>query len=73
MAEFNGLSQKQKMLGAALYAHRVKRENIVTIMMVLDTEDQVDDMTWFIGQNPHATDEQLVAVAYQLKKESESK
>ncbi len=71
MDEQYQLSDKQKILGMALYAHHVQRQNIVSIMMVLETEEQIDDMTWFIGQNPDATDEQLVAVAYQLVKESQ--
>lgn len=64
------LSQKQKMLGTALYLHKVKKENALTIMMVLDTEEQVDDMNWYLSEHPQASDEELVAVAYQLVKEA---
>lgn len=64
------LSQKQKMLAAALYARRVSRENSLAIMMALENDEQVDDMTWFMGQNSDATQEQLVAVAYQIVKDA---
>ncbi len=64
------LSQKQKALGFALYAKRVSREGMATIMMVLEDDEQVDDMTWYIGQNPSATEEELIAVAYQIVKEA---
>lgn len=64
------ISQKQKMLGAALYARRVSRENAVAILMALEDDDQVDDMTWYMGQNPQDTQEQLVAVAYQIAKDA---
>lgn len=64
------LTEKQKMLGAALYAHHAKRDTAITVMMVLEDDDQVEDMLWFISQNPMATDGQLVAVAYQLVKDA---
>ncbi len=64
------LSQKQKMLAAALYARHVSKENAVAILMVLENDDQVDDLTWFMGQNPEATQQQLVAVAYQIVKDA---
>lgn len=64
------LSQKQKMLGAALFARNVSREAMISIMMVLENDDQVDDMTWFMGQNPEADENQLVAVAYQIVKDA---
>lgn len=70
MDEQYQLSQKQKMLGAALVARGVSRENTLTIMMVLENDEQVDDMTWFMGQNPEATQQQLVAVAYQIVKDA---
>ncbi|MCM1546112.1 MAG: hypothetical protein NC033_03645 [Clostridiales bacterium] len=64
------LSQKQKALGFALYAKKVTRQTMATIMMVLENDGQIDDMTWYIGQNPNATEEQLIAVAYQIVKEA---
>ncbi|MGN0812001.1 MAG: hypothetical protein ACI4MQ_00625 [Candidatus Coproplasma sp.] len=64
------LSQKQKMLGAALFTRQVSKEAMVSIMMVLENDDQVDDMTWFMGQNPNADENQLVAVAYQIVKDA---
>ncbi len=64
------LSQKQRMLAAALFARHVSKENAVTIMMVLENDEQIDDLTWFMGQNPEATQEQLVAVAYQIVKDA---
>ncbi len=74
MAEKNyELSQKQKALGFALYAHRVSKQSMATIMMVLEDDAQIDDMTWYIGQNPAASEEQLVAVAYQIVKEAHEK
>ncbi|MCI8369135.1 MAG: hypothetical protein HFJ81_05845 [Clostridia bacterium] len=70
MSEEYVLSEKQHILGMALYAHHVKRESIVTIMMALENDEQIDDMTWYIGKNPKATDEELIAVAYQIVKEA---
>lgn len=64
------LSEKQRMLGMSLYARNAKKENIAAIMMVLEGDEQVDDMTWYIGQNPQASEEELVAVAYQIAKEA---
>ena len=64
------LSDKQKMLGMALFARGVDRENIAAIMMVLENDEQIDDMTWYMGQNPQADARQLVAVAYQIVKEA---
>jgi hypothetical protein len=64
------LTQKQKMLGSALFMHNVRKETAVYIMMVLEKEDDIDDMTWYLGQNPKASDEELIAVANQLVKES---
>lgn len=64
------LSQKQKALGFALYAKRVSKQTMATVMMVLEDDEQVDDMTWYIGQNPNATEEELIAVAYQIVKEA---
>lgn len=64
------LTQKQKMLGAALYMHHVRKETAVYIMMLLEKEDDMDDLTWYMGQHPTASDEELMAVANQLVKES---
>lgn len=64
------LSQKQKALGFALYAKRVSKQGMASIMMVLEDDGQIDDMTWYIGQNPQATEEELIAVAYQIVKEA---
>lgn len=64
------LSQKQKALGFALYARSASKQTIATIMVVLENDEQVDDMTWYIGQNPQATEEELIAVAYQIVKEA---
>lgn len=67
------LSQKQKALGFALYAKQVSKQTMATVMMVLEDDEQIDDMTWYIGQNPDATEEQLIAVAYQIVKEAHGK
>lgn len=64
------LSAKQKMLGAALFARQCARQTIVAVMMALDTDDQIDDMTWYMGEHPNAGDDELISVAYQLAKES---
>ncbi|MDE6691538.1 MAG: hypothetical protein K2K04_06155 [Clostridia bacterium] len=64
------LSQKQKALGFALYAKNVSKQTMATVMMVLENDEQIDDMTWYIGQNPDATEEELIAVAYQIVKEA---
>jgi hypothetical protein len=63
------LSEKQKMLGAALFARHISKEATVYIMMLLDEEEDIDDLTWYMGQNPSATEKQLMAVASQLVKE----
>ena len=64
------LSLKQKMLGAALFARHVSKDAMLSIIMVLENDEQVDDMTWFMGQNPDADENQLVAVAYQIVKDA---
>lgn len=71
MSEKYQLSDKQKMLGVALYTRHVKKENVLSIMMLLENEDQIDDFTWYMGQNPTAMDEELVSVAYQIVKDSQ--
>lgn len=63
------LTEKQKMLGVALYMHHVRKETAAYIMMLLDEEDDIDDMNWYIGQHKQASDEELIAVALQLDKE----
>lgn len=63
------LSQKQTMLAFALKARGVKRENCFNILMALDDDEQVDDLTWYMGENPNASEEELVAVAYQIVKD----
>ena len=65
------LSEKQKMLGGALFARHVKKENALAIMMVLENDDQIDDFTWYMGEHPTAMDEELVSVAYQIVKDSQ--
>ncbi|MGN0814159.1 MAG: hypothetical protein ACI4MH_02885 [Candidatus Coproplasma sp.] len=67
------LNDKQKMLGFALKQRGVGREAMLNILYLLDTDDELEDMSWFMGQNPNATEEQLVAVAFQLDKESREK
>jgi hypothetical protein len=64
------LSQKHKMLAAALYMHKAKRETAICIMMLLDRDEDIDDMTWYMNEHPNATDDELIAVARQLDKES---
>ena len=67
------LSEKQRILGMSLYARRAAKQTIAAIMMVLEDDEQIDDMTWYIGQNPQASEEELVAVAYQIVKEAHEK
>lgn len=64
------LSERQKMLGIALFARKVSRAVMTQIMMVLETDDQIDDMTWYMSENPKADEKELVAVAYQIVKEA---
>lgn len=64
------LTVKQKMLGAALYARHSSRQTAVTILMVLENDDQIDDLTWYMGEHPQASDDELIAVAYQLVKDA---
>lgn len=58
------------MLGMALYARGVDKANMAAILMVLQNDEQVDDLTWYMSQNPKADARQLVAVAYQIVKEA---
>lgn len=67
------LTQKQKMLAVALFTRKIRKENTAAILMVLNTDDEIDDLTWYMGQHPQAMDEELVAVAYQLAKEARGK
>lgn len=66
------LSQKAKMLGAALFARNCAKQTIVTIMMALEDDDQIDDMTWYMGEHPKAGDDELISVAYQIVKDANS-
>lgn len=70
MANEYELSQKQKMLGMALFARHVSREKAAAILMVLEDDSQVDDLSWYMGQNPEASEDELLSVAYQLVKEA---
>ncbi len=67
------LSNKAKMLGFALHSRGVSKENVFMILMTLGLDDEFDDMMWFMNENPNAPQEQLVAVALQLDKESREK
>ena len=67
------LTEKEKMLGFALYARGVRRDVVVEILMLLTLEDELDDMAWFLGENPKADDAMLLKVALQLDKESREK
>ena len=67
------LSNKAKMLGFALHARGVSKENVFAILMTLGLDDEFEDMMWFMNENPQAPQEQLVAVALQLDKESREK
>lgn len=64
------LSEKQKMLAFALHARGVSRSNAASILMTLENDDQIDDITWYMAQNPSAPQEELVAVAFQIRKEA---
>ncbi|MGN0817843.1 MAG: hypothetical protein ACI4L9_02635 [Candidatus Coproplasma sp.] len=67
------LNDKQKLLGFALKNRGVGKESMINILYLLDTDDELEDMSWFMRENPNASEEQLVAVAYQLDKESRQK
>ncbi len=67
------LTEKEKMLGFALHARGVRRDVVVEILMLLTLEDELDDMVWFLGENPKADDAMLLKVALQLDKESREK
>lgn len=64
------LSLKQKMLGIELYRRQAQKQTIAAIMTVLEGDEQIEDMMWFMEENPQATEEKLIAVAYQLAKEA---
>jgi hypothetical protein len=38
-------------------------------MMILEREQDIDDMTWYMNEHPTASDDELIAVARQLDKE----
>lgn len=67
------LTEKEKMLGFALHARGVRRDVVVEILMLLTLEDELDDMAWFLGENPKTDDAMLLKVALQLDKESREK
>lgn len=67
------LSEKKKMLGFALYARKVSKDATFHILMTVDLDDEIDDLTWYMGQHPNASEEELYAVARQLDKESREK
>ncbi len=67
------LSEKAKMLGFGLQARGVSKQNALTILLLLTLEDEIDDMVWFMGENPKADERTLLAVALQLDKESRDK
>ena len=66
------LSQKRKMLGMALQARRCSRQATMTILTVLENDDQIDDLVWYMGEHPKAGEGELIAVAYQLVKDAHS-
>ena len=59
--------------GKKVTKEEAAKQTIAAIMMVLEDDEQIDDMTWYIGQNPQASEEELVAVAYQIVKEAHEK
>ena len=67
------LTDKEKMLGFALHARGVRKDVAVEILMLLTLEDELDDMAWFLNENPKAGDAMLLKVALQLDKESREK
>lgn len=66
------LSQKRKLLGAGLYARHCSMQTTLTILTVLENDDQIDDLAWYMGEHPKANDSELIAVAYQLVKDAHS-
>lgn len=70
---FMALSEKAKMLGFALHTRKVTKQTTLKIIMLLDLDDELEDMMWFMGQNPSASEKMLLAVAMQLDKESREK
>ena len=66
------LSQKRKMLGMALYAKRCSKQTTYTILTVLENDDQIDDLAWYMGEHPKASENELIAVAFQLVKDAHS-
>ena len=67
------LTDKSKMLGFALHARGVTKKTTLSIIMLLDLDDEIEDMMWFMGENPSASEKMLLAVAMQLDKESREK
>lgn len=64
------LSENRKMLAFALHARGVSRSNAASILLALDNDDMVDDLAWYMTENPSAPQEELVAVAFQIHKEA---
>ena len=67
------LTDKEKKLGFALRDHGVSKDAMIEILMHLTLDDELDDMAWFLGENPNADEDMLLRVAYQLDKESREK
>ena len=70
------LTDKEKKLGLALRDHGASKDAMIEILMHLTLDDELDDMAWFLGENPEAGEageDMLLRVAYQLDKESREK
>lgn len=67
------LTDKEKKLGLALRDHGASKDAMIEILMHLTLYDELDDMAWFLGENPNADEDMLLRVAYQLDKESREK
>lgn len=67
------LTDKEKKLGVALRDRGVSKDAMIEILMHLTLDDELDDMEWFLGENPNADEDILLRVAYQLDKESREK
>lgn len=67
------LTDKEKKLGLALRDHGASKDAMIEILMHLTLDDELDDMAWFLGENPNADEDMLLRVAYQLDKESREK
>lgn len=67
------LTDKEIKLGVALRDHGASKNAMIEILMHLTLDDELDDMAWFLGENPKADEDMLLKVAYQLDKESREK